>query len=276
MYRLLFLLLLSSLSWGATTCPELPQKVLVLDLKSGWWDGDGGDFHVSLLNKVTKDCPTLSVEYHLVFAGSQNTVTFPGAVKHPFNIAQFPLEKPSSYQQIWILSGSERDGADIKINSEKGRAIEKILKESNANLFLAASMGFVDLGNHFINVLGGTGRFETNEKELQFASQQVFSIESVLEPTLMTNHPVFQGVTKLPERLKLSVGSVESDGISGTGSVLGAIAKTPEGKIVVASGGIGSRKIVMDAGVHRFYAVFAAEQNDSYQYLLNLFKYLSH
>jgi hypothetical protein len=35
-------------------------------MKSGWWSGDGGDFHNALLPRIVKDCTKVEIEYYFL------------------------------------------------------------------------------------------------------------------------------------------------------------------------------------------------------------------
>src|SRR4029453_18057218 len=36
------------------TCAENDQSLLIIDLRSGWWSGDGGDYHTVVLDRIAK------------------------------------------------------------------------------------------------------------------------------------------------------------------------------------------------------------------------------
>ena len=40
-------------------CVAKPQRLLIIDMKSGWWSGDGDEFHNLLLPRIVKDCPQI-------------------------------------------------------------------------------------------------------------------------------------------------------------------------------------------------------------------------
>ena len=44
-------------------CVAKPQRLLIIDMKSGWWSGDGGEFHNQLLPRIVKDCAQIEIEY---------------------------------------------------------------------------------------------------------------------------------------------------------------------------------------------------------------------
>lgn len=69
-----------------SNCPILKQDILVLDFKSGWWSGDGGDVFKSILGGLSNPLcqQTINVEYHHIvlmsgfkFGTSCEQVTLP-------------------------------------------------------------------------------------------------------------------------------------------------------------------------------------------------------
>lgn len=61
---------------GGNACPPAPQSLLIIDLKSGWWSGDGGDYFKAILGSISNpDCADqLSVEYHHIIKQASFTV----------------------------------------------------------------------------------------------------------------------------------------------------------------------------------------------------------
>lgn len=57
-------------------CVAKPQRLLIIDMKSGWWSGDGGDFHDLLLPRIVRDCARVEIEYH--FLQFIDPASFPG------------------------------------------------------------------------------------------------------------------------------------------------------------------------------------------------------
>ncbi len=47
-------------------CVAKPQRLLIFDMKSGWWSGDGAEFHDLLLPRIVKDCPSIDIEYYFL------------------------------------------------------------------------------------------------------------------------------------------------------------------------------------------------------------------
>src|SRR5437899_2801705 len=51
-------------------CPSKAQKILVIDLKSGWWQGDGGDTHEIITKHLSDHCGNVKLEYrHSTYGG---------------------------------------------------------------------------------------------------------------------------------------------------------------------------------------------------------------
>ena len=47
-------------------CVARPQRLLIIDMKSGWWSGDGGEFHNLLLPRIVRDCRQIEIEYYFL------------------------------------------------------------------------------------------------------------------------------------------------------------------------------------------------------------------
>jgi len=131
------------------------RKILVVDLKSGWFAGDGGDF----FNKVTSDVCGGMVKIHYVHftTGSIDSNINPSDVAEctgPFCTA---FKDITTYDQFWILSGDEADGADVRLSSPLfqsilSRAVE--LRDANpkAGFYFGAGLGNI----HHANALAKT------------------------------------------------------------------------------------------------------------------------
>ncbi|HEX8029350.1 MAG TPA: hypothetical protein VF491_12845, partial [Vicinamibacterales bacterium] len=115
-------------------CVAKPQRLLIIDMKSGWWSGDGGEFHNVLLPRIVKDCGQIEIEYYFlqylnpalsdgppipgVPLGVVGFVSFypekPGITNGNFMVeANFPSRPWNDYQQVWLLSGGDHDPTDV-------------------------------------------------------------------------------------------------------------------------------------------------------------------
>src|SRR6185312_7796052 len=60
-------------------CPKKNQTILILDFKSGWWAGDGGNFFQKITNSLQGTCTQqVTIEYHhIVTDGGGGGLFFP-------------------------------------------------------------------------------------------------------------------------------------------------------------------------------------------------------
>jgi len=63
-----------------TSCPPEPQSLLIIDLKSGWWSGDGGDYFKAILGSISNpDCTDqMFVEYHHIIKQASFSLSIGG------------------------------------------------------------------------------------------------------------------------------------------------------------------------------------------------------
>ena len=115
-------------------CVAKPQRLLIIDMKSGWWSGDGEDFHDLLLPRIVKDCTRIEIEYYFLQyvdpamvpgplppgapLGAVGFLSFypekPGVVNGGLMVeANFPSRPWNEYQQVWLLSGGDHDPTDV-------------------------------------------------------------------------------------------------------------------------------------------------------------------
>lgn len=152
------------------------RKILIIDLKSGWFAGDGGQFFESLLDVKCAD--KLQISYiHItnesiqsnldkVPGGTELMPCLNGQASKVFSSAaeraQCQFQSMTGYDQLWLLSGSEHDSDDVSLNSAlflniQQRALE--LKGTNrfASFFFGAGLGNTDHANAlFANVFATT------------------------------------------------------------------------------------------------------------------------
>ncbi|MFZ9519615.1 MAG: hypothetical protein ACO3A4_03980 [Silvanigrellaceae bacterium] len=129
------------------------RKILVVDLKSGWFAGDGGDF----FNRVTTDVCGGLVKIHYVHftIGTVDSNINPAEVANCSGSFCTSFKDIRSYDQFWILSGDEADSADVRLSSPLfqsivSRAVE--LRDANpkAGFYFGAGLGNI----HHANALG--------------------------------------------------------------------------------------------------------------------------
>lgn len=120
-------------------CPATKQSLLVLDFRCGWWSAAGGAFFSdAAFEALQGKCKaSVDVSYHH-YVGSGDT-TVPGQARPPSDW--------STFDQIWVLSGSSDDGSDLPVDSSEFKAIVAKLQASQAALFVGAGDGFISHGS---------------------------------------------------------------------------------------------------------------------------------
>jgi hypothetical protein len=133
------------------------RKILVVDLKSGWFAGDGGDFFKSVVNDGV--CGgVINVHYvHFTEMSVDSSIPVNNIAKCGGGSCS-SLNDIRSYDQFWILSGDEKDNADIKISSSLfksivSRAIE--LRDANpkSGFYFGAGVGNIQHANALAKAL---------------------------------------------------------------------------------------------------------------------------
>jgi hypothetical protein len=93
----------------------------------------------------------------------------------------------------------------------------------------------------------------------------------------LLDHELFsRGVKSIADTVQIENKTITTDWLMGTpagGSVIGK-SNVGTASIVVATVG-GSRRVVLDAGLQRFYAIYNADETDTLVYLENIISYLS-
>jgi hypothetical protein len=118
-------------------CSENDQHILIIDMRSGWWHGDGGDYHTVVLDHIFSvadpdtqvQCDNIHIEYHYFIQGYTlecnyhpgespvcESESLPMSMTYDQFLAYFttPFEELT---QVWVLSGSQLDGADLDITA---------------------------------------------------------------------------------------------------------------------------------------------------------------
>lgn len=153
-------------------CEKKDFKILILDLKSGWFAGDGGDFFKKFVAQECED--SIQIHYmHITtqfaegnfaqFASYKNVLpclehAVPNSkgqlefksLGDPNDVCQ--LGPISEYNQLWLLSGAEQDPYDLRLakplfQSIKSRATELRKAKPNSGFFLGAGLGNSDHAN---------------------------------------------------------------------------------------------------------------------------------
>lgn len=268
-------------------CPETKQEVLILDLKSGWWSGDAGNFFQTLLQGLTVPCgDSYVIEFHHILNNANVYQVFPngklsaGSVK---DIEHIALKSDwSQYSQIWLLSGSYFDRLDLRTNSELFQGILQKIKASGVPLFVGSGNGNLTHANALMSYLGLTSQFYTLLPEGPVVSAKGhFAVTSRLAlGAELTPHQLFAGgISSIADdviALATPAGdkAMQSDGLE-LGDNFAAVGINHQSRPVIAVRNGGSAKMVLDAGMQRFYAIKDSQENDTLKYLQNIAVYLS-
>jgi len=280
-------------------CAETLQAILVLDFRSGWWTGGGGgEFVNTALSAMVEPCDDIRVEYHhfevdfrvKCVADSGNE---PSCQKLTQAISQATqqqilgwFDRPSwnDYTQVWILSGSLQDAADVSVT---GSLFSHFLGETRGSCIpalIGAGDGFIDHGNSVTAELGLGNVLTTELYEPGF-----FSVISGLPPafvgvtshmqagTQLGDHLLFDGVDSVVDTVTNGDDNAHGDSISANVDEHEIIAHDTAGRPAIAVGqitlsGDDERPYIIDSGFQRYYAV--GTDAGTRQFLQNMVLYL--
>lgn len=268
-------------------CPETMQEVLVLDLKSGWWAGDAGDFFTTLLSGITKPCgESFKFEFHHVLETSNTYQVFPnGTLKAGsiLDVEQLVLKKDwSGYSQIWVLSGSQADTMDMRVSNPVFAGIISKIKEAHVPLFLGSGNGNLTHANALMAGLGFATRFATNlpEGPVVDATEKFTIVSRMTAGKELTAHELFS------RGIKAIADAVQSDDLFGGGVLMqsdylqcsadfSSIAKNVGGLPVIAVSNGEGAKVILESGLQRYYSIKDSNEKDTLTFLQNIAVYLS-
>ena len=268
-------------------CPPTNLRVLVLDFKSGWWSGDGGDFVDRIISNgiIAKCGSTVTMEYHhliipdfggisnhqLIAPGSPHLVTGNSNFQSAFADPSF-----ASYQEIWLLSGSSADPEDIPIAHPFFQQVLANIKSSTANLFIGVGYGSISHGSALAGSLSLGADFSTlaPEGDILDPMAGVQLISSISSPALVTSNILLKDITSLADQVKVGHDTAGGDAIVDKGGI-DIIAKDNRQQPTLAVTKSG-RRAVLDADMPRYYASWSMNQsNDTMRLLQNILVYLA-
>jgi hypothetical protein len=291
-------------------CIGKPQHLLIFDMKSGWWSGDGDQFHNLLLPRVVKDCPAIDIEYYFLqhidlgditlppvpglpapsANGIAGIVTFypdrPGATGDQlFNDANFPTRPWNEYNQVWILSGSNQDETDVPTDHE---FFQKMLQRyltpptpplTIPSLFIATGIGNRDHANRVLATLQLPELFESH---LTIIDTPPVPDGGAVDPrgrvtagAQLTAHAIFEGVESLPDLVGLGGADYDSDFLLEANNPFQIVGRNLKGEPSIAVRETPERRFVLDAGMQRYYSMYKPEEVATYRYLQNIIKWLA-
>jgi hypothetical protein len=133
------------------------RKILVVDLKSGWFAGDGGDFFKSVVDDSI--CGgAINIHYvHFTEEEVESNISIDNIAKCKKDRCS-ALRDIRSYDQFWLLSGDEKDYLDIRISGDLFKSIVSRARElrdanPNAGFYFGAGVGNIQHANALAKAL---------------------------------------------------------------------------------------------------------------------------
>lgn len=259
--------------------PSRQLRLLFIDLKSGWWVGDGGEFAPKFLAPLLKrvNAVVTADYFHITSAPNVTHYVFAeGGVKSKTDMEQrlfFEHVKSASpaYDEIWILSGFDGN-VHGSIPAAGLGMLYDYFHGSKAAFFIGGGVGAFAHSNDILGgVFGLSLQIDCGELDCGNTGRTPIAEKYWDAATDLVPHRLFQGVSRLVETSKgdsEAPVSISSDRILGNETNFTFLA--PNKAIAVSTTG---RRMVLDAGLHRYFPI---EQGDAdmAQYFVNLVSFL--
>jgi hypothetical protein len=289
-------------------CAENDQWILIIDLRSGWWAGDGGDYHTVALDHIYKTpdpddgipCGNINIEYHYFIQGYTvecmyeigqslecNTESLPGALTYEQFLAYFntPFE---DLTQVWIMSGSQLDPADLDITATFFVEFVEYIADFCMPMLIAADDCFIDHGNIISQAMGVGSVMQHSQPSCpmfigvssSMAPSITASSEMAIGTHLDSDHVLFTNVTSIADAVTSGsyvMGNPTGDSLVDSSDVQ-VIATNTSGDpqigelFVEIDGEDYPRPVILDAGWDRAWAV--AGHDGTGIYVQNLALYM--
>jgi hypothetical protein len=267
-------------------------NILILDFRSGWWAGSAGDFHRNVLGPMRAAADNITIEFHHLTIGQDikciysptnqgvcETVMMSETPTPVDVIARFDHHAWNDYNQVWILSGSEKDPSDVTVSGDLFGSFIGQGGESCNSLFIGAGDGFIDHGNAIAQSLG-IGPILSTELAWPgfFFGTDTPVVDSQMTAGVeMNSHELFTGVQVIADGVGNGVQHAHGDSLV-VNPMVQVIAHDSAGRPTIAVGSIplsngDSRPFVIDAGMQRYYGVNV--EADTLTLLKNIRKYLA-
>ncbi len=269
------------------TCPETDQHVLVLDFKSGWWAGDGGTFFQTLLRELSDPCiATVSFEYHHIVSGSNTSQVIPGETQTTEMPVLGDVDLTTrhadwgNYSQIWVLSGSSSDNLDLRVTDALFAGLAAKIKASGLPLMVGSGNGNITHANALMTKLGSASRFATRLPEGPVVDATgSFSVLTKLfrGAALSSEHALFQrlsAVDGVADTVETDLTAMRSDYLVVAPDFVNVGRNTAADWSIAASAPGAARRMVLEAGLQRFYAIRAGSNEPTRIYLQNILIFL--
>lgn len=257
------------------------EQILVIDLKSGWWAGDGGQtFQSFVRDEIERRSCTgnlVSVEYHHILMASPELKAGNKFYKKDFK----------TYTQVWLLSGSLADSLDIRLDEENFHDFIQQVKTHKPRLFLGAGFGSADHVNELTRqVLWGTDIFNVEEAHGEILTVKGDNVSVQSYATALVNGSLFSNVSgAIADVVKVGSGAaIDPQRIAGADEIvqlegvktLANCVTVDLGRTVpcVAVAQYDGFNIILDSGLPRFYAIQTGHEATK-QYFRNIVRALS-
>jgi hypothetical protein len=280
-----------ALNGNVLQCKGPQRTVLVLDFKSGWWAGDGGEAFSTILAGLTAACQGLvQVEYHHILQHVLNSTTdlwhanllerFPRRIATGGSLAAQPWDLATgfdqadfrAYDQIWILSGADADPQDVPPSDPFFQGIVAKVAASGAHVFVGAGYGSIAHANAMATALGVGAPFATDLPEAGrtiYARDGIQVLTSVRAGVEIAAHPLTTGVSALAEVVRATTSTPRAPGAPPPAAEpdvlrsdrllpapgLRLVARGASGAPAFGTVHVGDRRIVLDAGMQRYYGL---------------------
>jgi hypothetical protein len=286
-----------------------PQRLLIFDMKSGWWSGDGAEFHDLLLPRIVKDCPSIDIEYYFLQhvdgeelppgvtlppgfqVGVVGFLSFypdrPGNPNGGFMGATYPSRAWNEYSQIWFLSGSNEDPTDVPTTHEFFLNLLSRLSTTTGtapgqpapSVFVGSGIGNLDHGNRVLASFQLPELFQTHAEIVETpnvgAGAGVQPMSRLRAGAELTPHPLFEGVENIVDQVGIDGQPYETDFLPVANNPFQIVGRNSKGEPAIGVRDTETRRFVIDAGLQRFYSLFSPTEVGTYRYLQNIIKYLA-
>jgi hypothetical protein len=292
--------------FDVAACVAKPQRLLIIDMKSGWWSGDGAEFHDLLLPRIVKECPQIEIEYYFLqfLDPTVSGPPVPGLPLGPMGFVSFYPMKPGvgnmqlmvlenfpsrpwhEYQQVWLLSGGDHDPTDWPTDNPAFQALLAKFhtpvaapSQSEPSLFLAVGVGHHDHANQVLRTFELPELFQSHLTDLvtphvgDGSQVEVFSRARFGGELLP--HPIFEGVDSIADRVDIAGEECDTDFLSVANNPFQLVGANRLGEPAIAVRETETRRWVLDAGMTRYYSLFDPAERDTYRFLQNTIKWLA-
>jgi hypothetical protein len=277
---------------------EKPYRILILDLKSGWFAGDGDGFFADFL-KIECSQKVEIIYAHVTrelietnFKDSQAAANLlpclgGGKVKRSFGTDKCRLGSITNVDQAWLLSGSSRDGDDLKIGGDfyksiKERFLELKAMQPQSSFFLSAGVGNTDHSNdmardllpELVNRQGAfNGKIFTNNPKSpvgtlpnrgwgkHFPAGLLSPGNGVTNGTFLSTFPAFKDLTAIfdyKHQAHNNLGKCLTDPVVAVNTQ--SLIQDHCSQIAAAAAMIGTHKIYLEGNTARFYGSRSEEE----------------